>query len=349
MLEAALIGAGPIGIECAIALKKAGISFVHLDKGQAAQTIFHNFPPQTHFFSSNERISIAGIPIQTVDQQKCMKEEYLAYIRSVVMHYQLDIHTYEEVIYISKKTKGFELLTQTAAGKRKYQARYLLLATGGTAHPRLLNIPGEDYPHISVRMQDVHNYFQKRVVIIGGKNSAVESALRCFQAGARVTLVVRKSQISEQEVKFWLLPEFQSRVKKGEIEAFYLAEPVEFLHDRVLIKIKGEQDLKSIPCDFVIKAIGFEADMSLFRQLGVELTQERDAPLYDENTMQTNVRGVFVLGTATAGTQTKFKIFIENTHVHVEKIVNCLCRELGYKPPAPISLARMPDQRSLEE
>lgn len=337
--DVALIGAGPIGIECAIACKRAGISYLHFDRGQAAQMIY-NFPPETRFFSSSERIAIANIPIQTRDQQKCSREDYLAYLRAVVMHYQLNIRTFEDVISIQKQDGRFLLTTLTASGEHTHQARTLILATGGTATPRLLNIPGEQLPHVSSRMADPHLYFQKRLLIIGGRNSAAENALRCFHAGAHVHIAFRGEAFNPNDVKYWLLPELLGYIEKGEIKCFYGTEVKEILPDAVrLCRADGREEV--VPIDFVVKAIGFEADMRLFAELGVKLSTEQHAPHYNTETMETNVPNVFALGTAIGGTQKKYRVFIENCHIHVHKVVRTLCARLG-KEEVPLEMLYVP-------
>lgn len=323
----AIVGAGPIGIELAIACKKLDIQTLHFDKAQVGQTIY-NYPFQTRFFSSPERLEIAGFPIQTIDQQKCSREEYLAYLRSIVLYHRLNIHTYEEVLEIKKHREFFELTAKSSKGKSSgYRSIFLVLATGGTSAARRLNISGEDLPHVSSKMLDPHHYFLKKTVIIGAKNSAVESALRCFHAGAKVTMIVRNKEFNPNDIKYWLLPELEARIRSQEIECFYNAEVKEITQDRAKIFQDGRTVL--VPADFIIKAIGFNADMNLFEQLGVSLSGVNNAPRFEDSTMETNVRNVFVLGTATAGTQSKYKIFIENCHVHVVKVIHEICKRLG--------------------
>jgi len=331
--EVAIIGAGPIGIELAIAFKRNGISYIQFDKGQAGQMIY-NFPPHTHFFSSPERISIAGIPIQTVDQQKCSREKYLAYLRSVIMHYDLQLNTYENVFAIKKLegSRGFTLTTCSLTGEQKeYKANYLVIASGGTSQPRQLNVRGEKLPHVSTKMEDPHRYFQKKVLIIGGRNSAVESALRCFHAGAEVTMAAREDQFNADEIKYWLLPELLGRIKKNEIACFYGTQVREIKPSKVLLERKKEGSCFFSPADFVIKTIGFEADMNLFLLLGIPLQGERKTPHFNSETMETSEKDVFVLGTVVGGTQQKYRVFIENCHEHVEKILMTLASRMGLK------------------
>jgi thioredoxin reductase (NADPH) len=324
----AIIGAGPLGLELAAALRKIGISFVLFDKGQVAQMIA-DFPPQTRFFSSAEKIGIAGIPIQTKDQQKCSREEYLAYLRSVAMHYDIKINSYEEVTKLSCGTDvnfPYHIETVSQSSKYQYACRYLIIASGGTSMPRLLRVKGEDLPHVSTKMGDPHTYFQKKVLIVGAKNSAVESALRCFHAGACVALVIRKEELDPQEVKYWLLPELSGCIAKGDIVYYPACKVVEITPDNVFLQARGEAVSFAVKADFVIKAIGFEADMGLFDQLGLPLLKgDQKRPIYNIDTMETPLPGVFVLGTIVGGTQKKYRVFIENCHEHVDKIVRVIC------------------------
>ncbi len=329
-----IIGAGPLGVEFAIALKQAKISYLQFDQGQAGQMI-SNFPPETIFFSSSEKIAIAGIPIQNSDQQKCSREEYLAYLRSVIMQNQLKINSYEEVNHVEKtQHEGFLLKTLSSRGVAKYRIQYLVLATGGTSKPRMLHVPGEARLHVSTKLEDPHKYFQKRVLVVGGKNSAAEAALRCYHAGAEVAMAIRKEHFDPNDVKYWILPELLSCIAREEIRCYYQSEVVEILSDSVLLRKKDISSSIDVPADFVIKAIGFEAEMKLFHQLGIPLIEPQDSPSYNEDSMETTVENAFVLGTVAGGTQKKYRIFIENTHTHVFKILQTLCAKLDIKEPS---------------
>src|SRR5215213_10086310 len=155
-----IVGAGPIGLEMAVALKRAGVNYIHLEAKQVGYTISW-FAPQTRFFSSNERIAIAGVPLQTADQNKATREEYLAYLRAIVLQFDLRINTYEPIVGIEQDDDGITLTSQPTGGaKQRYRVKSLVLATGGTDHPRRLNIPGEDLPHVSAYFQDPHLYFR---------------------------------------------------------------------------------------------------------------------------------------------------------------------------------------------
>jgi thioredoxin reductase (NADPH) len=329
----AIVGAGPIGIELAVALKKRGIEYVHFDARQIGHTISW-FAPQTRFFSSNERIAIAGVPLMTPDQGKSSREQYLAYLRGVVEQFALEIRTYEPVFNIQRDGDKFILTTRQGADERTYRVQKLVLATGGTALPRRLGIPGEDLPHVSHYFQDPHTYFQKRLLIVGGKNSAVEAALRSHYAGARVAISYRKEQIDSARIKYWLWPEINGLIKSGRIEGHFNTRPVEIRPGGVVLAAEGRTF--EVPADFVLLLIGYHADMKLHRLAGIELTGDGEVPVFDPATMQTNVPGVYIAGTAVAGTQNRYSVFIENCHIHTDRIIASLTGAAPPEAPKPL-------------
>ena len=333
--DVAIIGAGPIGIELAVALQRAGIEYEHFDAKQIGYTISW-FAPQTKFFSSNERIAIAGVPLMTADQSKATREEYLTYLRSVVTQFDLKIHTYEPLTGIERDDNGFTLTTQPRGSTRKTHAKRLILATGGTDHPRRLNIPGEDLPHVSHYFQDPHTYFSKRLLIVGGKNSAVEAALRCHNAGAKVAMSYRRELFPEKSIKYWLLPEINGLIQSKKIEGHFLTQPTQITPTQVTLCRSNETF--DIAADFVLLLIGYRQDNTLFKLAGVEVRGDCGAPVYNEATMETNVQNVYVAGTAVGGTQDKYRVFIENCHVHVDRILAALTGHTP--PPAPQEYAR---------
>lgn len=328
--EIALVGAGPVGIEVAVALKKAGLDYVHFDAGQVGQTVY-NFPSQTRFFSSSERIAIAGVPLQTIDQGKCTREQYLAYLRGIVQMHDLPIHTYERVESIQRQDESFLLETEHLHGKSLWRVRKLILSTGGTARPRWLDIPGEDQPNVHHHFVDPHVYFRRKVLVVGGRNSAVEAAIRCYHAGAEVAFSYRRDKFDSNHIKYWLYPEITGLTHSGKIAGHFNTVPTRFEMGMVSLRdvVTGKES--QIEADFLLVLIGYCADMRLAEMAGVELQGDLQCPLIDQHTMQTNVPGVFIAGTAVAGTQDQFRIFIENCHDHCEKIVATL---QGKKPHA---------------
>jgi thioredoxin reductase (NADPH) len=334
--EVAIVGAGPIGLELAVTFKRAGIDYVHFDAKQIGYTISW-FAPQTRFFSSNERIAIAGVPLQTFDQNKATREEYLAYLRGIVQQFDLRVRTYEPIVDIQRNPDDtFTLASQPAGNARAVtRVKKLVLVTGGTDHPRRLSIPGEDLPHVSHYFKDPHTYFGKRLLIVGGKNSAVEAALRCHNGGAIVSMSYRRERLPEKSIKYWLLPEINHLIKSGRIEGYFQSQPVAITPTHVTLARGGERF--DVLTDFVLALIGYEQDNTLFKCAGLELRGDCGAPVFDEQTMESSVPGIYVAGTAVGGTQHKYTVFIENCHVHVDRIVNALTGVAPPKAPEPLA------------
>jgi thioredoxin reductase (NADPH) len=336
--DIAIVGAGPIGIELAVALKRAAAGFLHFDARQVGHTISW-FAPQTRFFSSNERIAIAGVPLITDDQTKCTREKYLAYLRGVVEQFDLKINTYEPVKSIVRDGDGFEITTQPTSGRVRYNVGKIILATGGTERPRRLGIPGEDLPHVSHYFRDPHAFFRKRLLIVGGRNSAVEAAMRAHHCGANVAISYRRSQLDAARIKYWLWPEMNGLMESGRIAGYFNSKPTEILADRV--KLADETGrVFEVPADFVLLLVGYEADMSLFKMAGIELRGAGQIPVFDPATMQSNVPGIYVAGTAVGGTQERYEIFLENCHIHVQRIVASLMGAAPPTQPAPTEFER---------
>jgi thioredoxin reductase (NADPH) len=332
--DVVVVGAGPIGIELAVALKRAGVEYLHFDARQIGYTISW-FAPQTRFFSSNERIAIAGVPLQTADQFKATREEYLAYLRGVVEQFDLEVQTYCRVLGIHRGDGEFLVSFQSNGRRGRCRARRIVFCTGGTDHPRRLNIPGEDLPHVSHYFKDPHMYFRKRLLVVGGKNSAVETALRCHHAGANVSISYRRQQLDPRSIKYWLLPEINGLIAEGRIPAYFNGVPTEITPSKVKIKT-GDRTI-DVDTDFVLLQIGYQQDTTLLEQAGIELRGDCHAPVFDERTMETSVPGIYVAGTAVAGTQDKYRLFIENCHVHVGRIVSALTGSAPPPTPAPVA------------
>lgn len=316
-----IIGAGPIGLELAVALKQAGIDFLQFDAASIGATIAW-YPQQMLFHSNAERLAISGVAIQTADQQKPTREEYLAYLRAVVMQFGLTIRSYERVERITPlPAGGFEVRTSRSL----VRSSYVVVAIGSMHRPRLLGIPGEELPHVEHYFREPHPYFGQRLVIIGGKNSAVEAAIRCQRAGAHVTLAYRRSDFDPAHVKFWLLPEIRSMQRDDRVRVLFDHAPVEIRPQSVIFETPNGRS--EVEADFVLSLTGYEQDTSLLEGAGVEFHGDARVPQYDESTMETNVPGLFIAGTAIQGSPVgKVRVIVENCHVHVPRIVAAIRR-----------------------
>lgn len=324
----AIIGAGPIGLELAVALKQAGIDYVQFDAGQIGATM-QWYPQEMVFHSSADRLAIAGVPIQVPDQQKIKREEFLAYLRAVVLQFDLEVKTYERVEKIERGGSAvppFTVHTHALDGPHVYQVDEVVLAVGAMHVPKLIGIPGEELPHVSHYFHDPHTYFRKQLLIVGGRNSAIEAAVRCQRAGAHVTISYRREDFDATSVKFWLLPEIRSMIRDHRVRFLPRTWPVEIRNGTVLMNT-GEE----LPADFVLALTGYRQDTTLFEMLGVNLQGGDRKPRLDEQTMETNVPGVFVAGTAIAGSpEERVRVIVEDCHVHVPRIVSAIRKRHGH-------------------
>lgn len=330
-VDTLIIGAGPIGLELAVALKTAGVDYIQVDANQIGHTISW-FPRQCRFFSSPERIAISGVPLVTAEQAKASREEYLGYLRGIVQQFDLQVWTFERVTKITPQSTGsrFCVTTVRAGGQTtEYQVNNVVVAIGDMHHPRKLQradgspVPGADLPHVSHYFDEPHPYFGQRLLIVGGRNSAVEAAIRCYRAGAKVAISYRQSEFSDS-IKYWLKPEIEWLIKTGAIEFFPNTVPETIKGDSVILRSTSSDATTDVPAEFVLALIGYRMDGSLLADAGVELVGENQAPKVNIETMESNVPGLFIAGTSAGGTQMRFKLFIENCHAHVVRITKAL-------------------------
>ena len=327
-----IVGAGPIGLEVAHALQSEGIDHLHIDAGPIGATMGW-WAPGTRFFSSPERIGICGVPIPSSLQEKTNREEYIAYLRAVAQQLGLRVRTHERLEAATREADGtFSLRTASTIGlpPGTIRARHLVLAIGNMHRPRPLGIEGEHAPGVSHYLRDPHEYYGRRVLIVGGKNSAVEAAIRLHRAGAQVAISYRREAFDPDRVKYWLLPELRWLIEKGRI-AFHPSTVPQRLGggSATLAPVAGGEPI-TVPAEMTLLLTGYEQDTTLFEQLGVELMGEERRPKFDHGTMRTSVPGVFVAGTATAGSERRTRVFIETSHTHAERIAAAIAG----RPPA---------------
>jgi bacillithiol disulfide reductase len=323
-----IVGAGPSGLSAAIAAKQRGLDYQVLEQGTLVNSIYH-FPPQMVFFTTPELLEIGGIPFVS-PFEKPTRAEALKYYRKVVDTFDLRIVFEEKVSRVSAEPDDgsgatlFVVETQSRGVRRVRHARHVVFAIGYYDHPNMLNIPGEDLPHVHHYYSEPHPHYRQRVVIVGGGNSAAEAALELYRSGAEVTLVHRAPEL-KSTIKYWVRPDIDNRIKEGSVAARFNSCVKEIRPTSIAIstrKESGETVMEEIPADTVLLLTGYRADSQLLVEAGIELN-DRDAPVYNPDTFETNVRGVFVAGGALAGIDTG-TIFIENGRFHGEKIIDVI-------------------------
>jgi len=313
--DAIIVGAGPIGLACAISAKRRGGDPLVLDAGAITNSIVH-YPIGMHFFTTPERLEIGGHPL-TCAGPKATREEALKYYRGVVRTEGIRTRTFARLLTAGREADGIRCTVGTRLGEETLWCRTLVLATGYFDHPNRLGVEGEDRPHVRHYFDEGHLGYGLDVVVVGGKNSAVEAALQLYRAGARVTLVHRGPAFS-RSVKYWLRPDIENRIAAGEITAQLGGTVRRIDADAVVIETAdgGEQ---ALPADLVYVLIGFHPDFALLERIGIHCDPDSGRPTIDPETLETNVAGVYLAGSATAGRSIS-EIFIENGRFDGEKI-----------------------------
>ncbi|KYD09291.1 YpdA family putative bacillithiol disulfide reductase [Heyndrickxia sporothermodurans] len=314
--ECIIVGGGPCGLSAAIALKDKGIDPLIIEKGNIVNAIY-NYPTHQTFFSSSEKLEIGGVPFIN-ENLKPRRNQALTYYREVVKRKNLRINRFEKVETITKQNDESFILTTS---KKEYTAKNVVIATGYYDHPNYMNIPGEDLEKVFHYFKEAHPYFNTNVVVIGGKNSAVDAAIELNKAGANVTVLYRGEEYSKS-VKPWILPEFDSLVRNGQITLEFKAELLEITESTV--KYRVNEVVKEIKNDFVFAMTGYHPDHHFLREMGVAIDPLTGKPEFDPNTMETNIKGIFIAGVIAAGNNAN-EIFIENGRFHGELIASCIC------------------------
>ncbi len=325
MRDVLVVGAGPAGLAAAIAAHQAGLDYEVLEKGALVNSIFH-FPRGMIFFTTPELLEIGGLPFVT-PYEKPTQAEGLKYYRRVADAYKLRVSLGERVLSIGREVGGtFVVQTQGPRGEaRTHEARTVVAATGYYDNPNPIGVPGEDLPHVSHYYDEAHGYYRRRVVVVGGKNSAAIAALELHRAGACVTLVHRGRELSSS-IKYWIKPDIENRIKEGAIPARFETSVVAIRETAVTLRgPAGEED---VAADAVLLLTGYHPDDALLRGAGVRVAADSFIPEHDPETLETNVPGLYLAGALVCGKETN-RIFIENGRFHGEAVVAAIRKRLG--------------------
>lgn len=319
-LDVIIIGAGPIGMACGIEATKSGLSYLIIEKGCLVNSIYH-YPLNMTFFSTSERLEIGEVPF-ICNNPKPNRTEALEYYRRVAISWQLKINLYEKVKAVEQYGNFYKLKTS----KKEYLTRSIIIATGFYDIPNLLGIEGEELPKVLHYYREAHPFWGQKIAVIGAANSAVDVALETFRKGAEVTMVIRQASFGDN-IKYWAKPDIENRVKEGSIKAYFNSS---------LLRI-GEKDidiltpkgLVTVPNDFVLSMTGYLPNFTLLEKMGISVgDDEMKTPVYNPETMETNMSGVYLAGVICGGLKTN-KWFIENSRVHAEVIIRDILTKRG--------------------
>jgi thioredoxin reductase (NADPH) len=318
MIDLLIVGAGPAGLSCAIAAHHHNLKYVILEKGNIVNAII-NFPVNMTFFSTSDLLELAEIPFTSAGFRPT-RQEVVRYYHNLASHFKLTVQSNTMVRQVKPVNGHFEILAEQHDQKKTIEAASVVLATGFYDNPNRLNIPGEDLAHVSHYYREAFPYFGQDVVIVGGKNSAVEAALELFRSGANVTMIHRRPEIRES-VKYWILPDIQNRIKEGSIKAFFNAGLKKIGAGFVELSQNGE--ISRIPADAVFILTGYHPDTGLFESAGIHYDPESLVPEFDSGSHESNIPGLYLAGSLVAGKNHNL-VFIENSREHGGRIVDAI-------------------------
>lgn len=311
-----IIGGGPIGIACAIEAQKKHLSYLIIEKGTIANSIYH-YPLYMRFFSTADLLEIDNVPFITTDNKPGRKDA-LEYFQALVRTRDLHINLYEKMLSIEKE-ENFTVTTTKAT----YQAQNVILATGFYDIPNLIGVKGENLPKVKHYYSEPYPYTGQKVVVVGASNSSVDAALEVWRKGGEVTMLVRGNAIGER-VKYWIKPDIENRIAEGSIKAYFGANLTEITDKTVQISHKGQ--LKTLANDFVLALTGYLPNFEMLKAAGIALEGPQLLPQHNTNTMETNVPGLYLAGVVCGGKQTHLW-FIENSKIHAQKIIAHITQE----------------------
>ncbi|MDV7698150.1 YpdA family putative bacillithiol disulfide reductase [Chryseobacterium soli] len=312
VLDILIVGAGPIGLNCALEAKKNNLTHVIVEKGTIVNSLYH-YPLYMRFFSTAEKLEIDSTPFIST-APKPGRQDALEYYQGIARQKDLNIHLYEKVLKISKNNDLFDIETT----KSTYQARNVIISTGFYDIPNTMNIPGEHLPKVKHYYTEPYPYARQKIVVVGSSNSAVDAALETYRKGAQVTMIIRHSEISKN-VKYWVKPDIENRIAERSITAHFNSELIEIKEHTVVFRDEHHQ-IHEIENDFVLAMTGYLPDFDFLRNSGIDLQGDCLNPVYNSETMETNVKNLYLAGVVCGGKDTHLW-FIENSRMHADLIV----------------------------
>jgi putative YpdA family bacillithiol system oxidoreductase len=297
MLDLIIIGAGPAGLSAAEAAQQHGLDYLVIEKGTIANTI-RQYPVGRTMFSTPNEVEMHEGTLKPV-REKPTREEMLSHYIHFVLNLDLRINTDEEVVAVNGNIdEGFVVKTN----RSEYQAARVLFAIGAMDIPRRLNVPGEDLPKVHHLFVEPYAYVRKDALVVGGGNSAAEAALFLSEEGGRTTMAIWREDWENRDpkagaMKHWVRMPLEAEIEAGRLKVILYKHVDEITEREVKLTIETGE-VQTLPNDVVFVLVGSDADLTLMKQLGVKTDAGKlsEVPVYDPETFETNVRGVYVAG-----------------------------------------------------
>ena len=326
LLDLLIIGAGPAGLSAADAAASEGLDYLVIEKGTIANTI-RQYPVGRTMFSTPNELEMREGSLSPV-REKPTREELLSHYIHFVLDRDLHINTAEEVIDVEPDADSFIVRTQRPNGRETYHARSILFAIGAMDYPRHLNIPGEDLPKVHHRFVEPYPYIRRDALVVGGGNSAAEAALFLSEEGARTTMAIWREDWENRDpkagaMKHWVRTPLEREIAEGRLRVI-LYKHIDEITDGEVRLTTDDGEAMTIANDVVFVLVGSDADLTLLKKLGVRTEPGKltEVPVYDPETFETNVSGIYVAGHFTHARHIKAAIDIPR------KIVPLLARKL---------------------
>lgn len=330
-----IIGAGPAGLSAADTAAAEGLNYLVIEKGTIADTI-RNYPVGRTLFSTVNELEMREGTLKPV-REKPTREELLSHYIHFVLDHDLKINTDEEVTDITRM-ESREFLIRTTRGE--YKAACLLFAIGAMAHPRRLKIPGETLKKVHHTFVEPYPYVRKDALVVGGGNSAAEAALFLSEEGARTTFAIWREDWENRDpkagaMKHWVRGPLEREVAAGRLRVILYKRVLEISEREVTIVTDDDETL-TIPNDVVFVLIGSDADLTLLKKLGVNTEPGKltEVPIYNPETFETQVPGLYVAGHFTHARHIKEAIAVPR------RIVPIIAQSLRQPAEQPVSKAR---------
>lgn len=312
-----IVGSGPAGLATAATLKRAGYDTLILERGVFAQGVA-GWPVYMKLFSTTNLVELCGYPL-AIPEEKPNRQQYLRYLHRFAEDLKLTVRTHHEVRVLDGSDGAFVARGETRFGEPfEVHCSKVVLATGAYDHPNMLGVPGEDLPHVSHYYTEVNDYIGQRVLIVGGRHSASETALELARAGVDVTIAHRGKGFDD--LKYWIGPDLNNRIREGRIKAHLCCHVTAIRPGEVDLENSETGERMTLAIDAVLALTGYHPAPDFLGRMGVEVDPCRRQPVFDPHSFESNRQGVYLVGVMLAG-NISGAIFIENSRFHGERVL----------------------------